>query len=167
MARAGERAICDETDAIRHEVVTNGPAYWSPMSRETNVEVIRRSFDAFESMDVERWVADWAKDVVFDVSGYEPWTGEQKLYVGQLAILEFFGEMMGAIKVLKVDVQRVEAIDDERVIAIYTETRQEPGQPPHDVPVGIVYALRDAKLAHVEVYSDPAAALQAAGLPAA
>ena len=134
------------------------------MSREQNVEIIRRSFDAFESMDVERWVADWAEDVEFDVSGYEPWTGEQKRYVGQLAILEFFGAMMGAIKVLKVDVQRVEAVDDDRVIAIYTETRQEPGKPTHDVPVGIVYTLREGKLAHVEVYSDPSAALAAAGL---
>ena len=84
------------------------------MSREQIVEVIRRSFDAFESMDVERWVADWADDVEFDVSGYEPW--------------------------------------------------KEPSKPPHDVPVGIVYTLRDAKLAHVEVYSDPGAALRAAGL---
>jgi ketosteroid isomerase-like protein len=134
------------------------------MPREQNVEIIRRSFDAFESMDVERWVADWAEDVEFDVSGYAPWTGEQKRYVGQLAILEFFGAMMTGVKVLKVDVQRVEAVDDDRVIAIYTETRQEPGQPAHDVPVGIVYALRDGKLAHVEVYSDPAAALQAAGI---
>jgi ketosteroid isomerase-like protein len=135
------------------------------MSREENVEIIRRSFEAFESMDVERWVSDWAEDVEFDVTGYEPWKGEQKRYTGQLAVLEFFGSMMAGIKVLKVDVQRVEAVDDDRVIAIYTETRQEPGHPPHDVPVGIVYTLRDAKLAHVEVYSEPAAALRAAGLP--
>ena len=134
------------------------------MPREQNVEIIRRSFDAFESMDVERWVADWADDVEFDVSGYEPWTGEQKRHVGQLAILEFFGAMMAGIKVLKVDVQRVEAVDDDRVIALYTETRQEPGSEPHDVPVGIDYTLRDAKLAHVEVHSDPDAALRAAGL---
>lgn len=137
------------------------------MSREGNVEIIRRSFEAFESMDVERWVADWAEDVEFDVSGYEPWTGEPKHYTGQLAILEFFGTMMAGIKVLKVDVHRVEAVDDDRVIAIYTETRQEPGQAAHDVPVGIVYRLRDGKLAQVWVYSDPAAALRAAGLPEA
>lgn len=134
------------------------------MPREENVEIIRRSFDAFESMDVERWVADWAEDVEFDVSGYEPWTGEQKRYRGQLAILEFFGAMMAGTKVLKVDVHRVEAVDDDRVIAIYTETRQEPGRPAHEVPVGIVYTLRAAKLAEVHVFSDPDAALRHAGL---
>jgi ketosteroid isomerase-like protein len=132
------------------------------MSREENVEVIRRSFEAFESMDVERWVADWADDVVFDVSGYAPFTGDQKRYEGQLAILEFFGGMMAGIKVLKVDVQRIEATSDDEVIALYTETRQEPGQPSHDVDVGIVYRLRDGKLAHVRVFSNHATAREAA-----
>ena len=134
------------------------------MTREQNVEIIRRSFDAFESMDVERWVADWADDVDFDVSRYEPWKGKQKRYEGQLAILEFFGAMMAGIKVLKVDVHRIEAVDDDDVISLYTETRQEPGRPPHDLGVGIIYTLRDGKLAHVRVFSDHAAALGAAGM---
>jgi ketosteroid isomerase-like protein len=136
------------------------------MSRQQNAEIIRRSFDAFESMDIDSWVADWADDIVFDVSGYEPWQGEQKRYEGQIAILEFFGAMMAGTKVLKVDVQRVEAVDDDDVIAIYTETRQEPDGPPHDVEVGIVYTLRDGRLAHVRVFSGHAAALSAAGLAA-
>ena len=45
------------------------------MSRERNVEVIRRSFDAFETKDMEAWTADWADDIEFDVSAYAPWTG--------------------------------------------------------------------------------------------
>ena len=137
------------------------------MSREANVTVIRRSFDAFEAFDMERWTADWDEDISFDVSGYDPWTGEKKHYRGHAEILEFFGTMMAGIRVLKVDVATVEAIDDDRVIALYCETRQEPGAPaPHDVEVGIVYTLRDEKLAHVRVFSDQGAARRAAAAAA-
>jgi ketosteroid isomerase-like protein len=130
--------------------------------RETNVAVIRRSFDAFEAFDMERWTADWDDDITFDVSGYEPWTGDVKHYRGHAEILEFFGTMMRGVRVLKVDVHTVEAVDDDRVIALYSETRQEPDAPaPHDVDVGIVYTLRDAKLANVRVFSDQDAARRA------
>jgi ketosteroid isomerase-like protein len=134
------------------------------VSREANVAVIRRSFEAFEAFDMERWTADWDEDIVFDVSGYAFWHGEQKEYRGHVEILEFFGTMMRGVRVLKVDVATIEAVDDDRVIALYSETRQEPDAPaPHEVDVGIVYALRDEKLAHVSVFSDQAAARAAAG----
>jgi ketosteroid isomerase-like protein len=134
--------------------------------RDANVEVIRRSFEAFEDFDMERWVADWDEDIEFDVSGYEPWTGERKHYRGVVEILEFFGSMMAGVRVLKVDVATVEAVDDDRVIALYSETRQEPGTDPHDVEVGILYTLRDEKLSYVRVFSDQDAARAAAAAPA-
>jgi ketosteroid isomerase-like protein len=134
------------------------------VTREANVEVIRRSFDAFESMDVEAWTADWDPEIVFDVSGYEPWDGEQKQYRGITEILSFFGSMMAGTKVLKVDVAEIAAVDDERVIALYSETRQAPGEAAHDVDVGIVYTLRGERMAHVQVHSDHDAARRTAGL---
>jgi ketosteroid isomerase-like protein len=134
------------------------------VSREANVEIVRRSFEHFETMDVERWVADWDEDIVFDVSGYAPFTGEPKTYRGQLAILEFFGGMMAGTRVLRVHVDRVEALDGERVIALYAERRQDAEAPePHEVEVGIIYTLRDGRMTHVRVFSDQAAALAAAG----
>jgi ketosteroid isomerase-like protein len=134
------------------------------VTREHNAEVVRRSFDAFESFDMERWVADWDEAIEFDVTGYEPWAGERKHYRGHVEILEFFGAMMGGVRVLKVNVDRVEAVDDDRVIAIYTETRQAPGELPQDLDVGIVYTLRDGKMTLVRVFSSHDAALRAAGL---
>ena len=133
------------------------------MSREGNVEVVRRSFDAFETADMDAWTADWADDVTFDVSAYAPFTGEPKVYHGAVEILEFFGGMMAGVRVLKVDLQEISAVDDDRVIALYTETRQEPGGAPYPLDVGIVYTLRDAKLALVQVHSDHAAARATAG----
>ena len=76
--------------------------------------------------------------------------------------------MMAGVRVLKVDVAEVSAVDDDRVIAIYTEMRQEPDAPePHPLDVGIVYTLRDGKMARVEVHSSHAAARATAQSPAA
>src|SRR4051812_46125503 len=122
-------------------------------SREDNVEVVRRSFDAFETADMDAWTADWTDDIVFDVSGYEPWKDPQKHYQGPTEILEFFGRMMQGVRVLTLDMHEISAVDDDRVIALYTETRQEGGGVPYPLEVGIVYTLRDGKFARVQVHS--------------
>ena len=133
------------------------------VSSEANVEVVRRSFDAFESKDIDRWVADWAPDIEFDVSQYEPWTQEQKVYRGIPDVLAFFGEMMAGVVVLKITPPQIEAVDDERVLATYTETRRSPAEPePHDIEVGIVYTLADARFQRVQVHSSHAAARRTA-----
>jgi ketosteroid isomerase-like protein len=136
------------------------------VTREENVEVVRRSFDAFETADMDAWTADWAPDIVFDVSGYELWTDPVKTYHGPVEILEFFGRMMQGVRVLRVDGLEVAAVDDDRVIGTYTETRQEAGGEPYLQPVGIVYTLSGGRFAHVRVFSDHAAARAAAALPA-
>jgi ketosteroid isomerase-like protein len=134
------------------------------VTRDANVEVVKRSFVAFETKDIDAWVADWDEDIVFDVSRYAPWTGEQKVYRGVTDILAFFGQMMAGVVVLKVDIHEITAVDDDRVIALYTETRRAPGEPSHDLEVGIVYTLEAAKLKCVQVHSDHAAARRTAGL---
>jgi ketosteroid isomerase-like protein len=132
-----------------------------------NVEVVRRSFDAFETADMEAWTSDWAEDIVFDVSGYELWADPQKTYHGPTAILEFFGRMMTGVRVLRIDTPQISAVDDDRVLALYTETRQETGGDPYPQPVGIVYTLAGGRFARVRVFSDHAAARAAAAAPAA
>ena len=133
------------------------------MSRERNVEVVRRSFDAFETADMDAWTADWAEDVVFDVSGYAPWEDPKKVYRGPTEILEFFSRMMQGVRVLSIHMHEISAVDDDRVIALYTETRQEQGGVPYPLEVGIVYTLRDGKFAVVQVHSSFESARRTAG----
>jgi ketosteroid isomerase-like protein len=116
---------------------------------------------------MDAWTAAWADDIVFDVAGYGPWKDPVKSYRGAVEILEFFGRMMAGVRVLTVHVHEISAIDDERVIALYTERRQEAGGPPFPIEVGIVYTLRDGRFARVQVFSDFAAARAAAAAPAA
>ena len=133
------------------------------MSREDNLAVVRRSFEAFETADMDAWTADWADDIVFDVSGYEPWKDPQKRYEGPTAILEFFSRMMSGVRVLRIHMHEISVVDDDRVIALYTETRQEQGGVPYPLEVGIVYTLRDGRFALVQVHSSFASARRTAG----
>ena len=134
------------------------------MSRE-NVEVVRRSFEHFEAADMDAWTGAWRPDIVFDVSGYELWKGIGKVFRGPTEILEFFGAMMAGVKVLRVNVHEIRDVGDDRVVAIYTETRRGPDDPePVEIPVGIVYTLEDGKFARVEVHSNHEAALRSAGV---
>ena len=133
------------------------------MSREANVAVVRRSFDAFETADMAAWTADWHEDVVFDVSRYAPWKDEQKVYRGPTEILEFFSRMMQGVRVLSIHMHEISAVDDDRVIALYTETRQEQGGVQYPLEVGIVYTLRDGKFALVQVHSSFELARRTAG----
>ena len=116
---------------------------------------------------MDAWTAAWDDDIEFDVTGYGPWTEPVKTYRGPTAILEFFGRMMAGVRVLTVDVHEVSAVDDDRVIALYTERRQEAGGAPYPLEVGIVYTLRDGRFTRVQVFSDFAAARAAAAAPAA
>ena len=134
------------------------------MTRDGNVEVVRASFEAFRTADMDAWTAMWADDIEFDVSAYAPWVEPRKTYRGTIEILEFFGRMMAGVRVLKVDMHEISVVDDDRVIALYTELRQEPAEAaPHPVEVGIVYTLRDGRFARVQVHSSFASARRTAG----
>ena len=49
------------------------------MSREDNVEIVRRSFDFFETADMDAWTADWADDIVFEVGAYAPGPKDERV----------------------------------------------------------------------------------------
>ena len=44
---------------------------------DRNVEIVRRGFDAFETMDMDAFIADWHPDVIWDVRGYRDWPGSR------------------------------------------------------------------------------------------
>jgi ketosteroid isomerase-like protein len=121
----------------------------------TNTEIVTRSFEGFESSDMEKFTSDWANDIVFDVSGYEFWPLEQTEFNGSEEVVFVFGQFMSNVRSLEVDNLEVTAAGADHVLALYDEIRREHGS---DVPtclqIGIVYELRDDKLVHVWVFTD-------------
>jgi ketosteroid isomerase-like protein len=121
----------------------------------TNTEIVTRSFDGFESADMEKFTSDWAEDIVFDVSNYEFWPLEQTEFHGSEEVVFVFGQFMSNVRSLEVDNLDVSAAGPNHVLALYDEVRREHGSDdPICLKIGIVYRLRDGKLAHVWVFTN-------------
>jgi hypothetical protein len=95
--------------------------------------------------------AHWAPDVIWDVSGYEIWPAERTVFVGAGDILAAFGKFLAGVRVLKMDVHEITALDDHHVMALYTERRQDGDGPEHDVEVGILYELGEGTVRRMNV----------------
>jgi ketosteroid isomerase-like protein len=121
----------------------------------SNPEIVTRSFEGFESADMEKFTSDWADDIVFDVSNYEFWPLEQTEFNGSEEVVFVFGQFMSNVRSLEVENLDVTATGPDHVLALYDEIRREHGSDePICLKIGIVYELRDGKLAHVWVFTD-------------
>jgi ketosteroid isomerase-like protein len=132
---------------------------------EKNVEIVRRGFEAFETMDMDAFTADWHPQLVWDVSGYDGWPGSKTSYVGAPEILQEFGGFMGSVRGLQVTDLEVTPLEDGRVLATYHERRINEGdtEPVH-LDIGIVYELDADWITRIEVYTGYDRARRAAGL---
>jgi len=121
----------------------------------TNTEIVTRSFDGFESADMEKFTSDWGDDLVFDVSNYEFWPLEQTEFHGAEEVVFVFGQFMSNVRSLEVDNLDVSATGPDYVLALYDEIRREHGSDePVCLKIGIVYELRGGQFKHVWVFTD-------------
>ena len=121
----------------------------------TNTEIVTRSFEGFESADMEKFTSDWADDIVFDVSNYEFWPLEQTAFHGSEEVVFVFGQFMSNVRSLEVHNLAVSPTGPDHVLALYDEVRREHGsEEPISLKIGIVYELRDGHFRHVWVFTD-------------
>jgi ketosteroid isomerase-like protein len=121
----------------------------------TNPEIVTRSFDGFESADMDKFTSDWADDIVFDVSNYEFWPLEQTEFHGVEEVVFVFGQFMSNVRSLEVENLEVTATGGDHVLAVYDEIRREHGSDePICLKIGIVYELREGQFKHVWVFTD-------------
>jgi ketosteroid isomerase-like protein len=125
------------------------------MTVSSNTEIVTRSFDGFESADMEKFTSDWASNIVFDVSNYEFWPLEQTEFNGAEEVVFVFGQFMSNVRSLEVNNLDVSEAGPDHVLALYDEVRREHGSDaPVCLKIGIVYELRDRQLVHVWVFTD-------------
>lgn len=123
-------------------------------SASEKADIVRRGFAAFETMDMDAFIADWAPDVVWDVHGYEGWPGSKTEYTGAPEILAEFGNFMGTVRALQVTNLEVTELADGRVLATYHERRINEGESePAHLDISIVYELADDQITRMEVYT--------------
>jgi ketosteroid isomerase-like protein len=132
---------------------------------ESNVDIVRRGFDAFQKLDLDGFTADWHEDVVWDVKNYENWPGDRTEYKGTAEVLAEFAHYLGSARSFEVHGHEATALDETRVLGLHHERRINEGdQTPQDLEIGTLYELdTNGKVTHVEVYTGHDNARTAAG----
>jgi ketosteroid isomerase-like protein len=130
------------------------------MSRE-NVEIVRRGYDYFRSTG-EPASHEMSPDFVWDMSTFAGWP-EKQVYEGPDGAREFLTAWVSAWE--DWELESIELIDaGERVVAIQ---RQRGKAKESGITVDMVFAqvwtVSNGRLVRMEMYADPAEALEAVG----
>jgi ketosteroid isomerase-like protein len=120
----------------------------------TNEDIVRQGFESFQHLDLDGFTRDWHPDVVWDLTHYEGWTGDQTEYKGTAEVLAGFADYLGSATSLEVSGLQVTAIDDARVLGLHIETRDHT----KTIEIGVIYEFRDSRVIHVQVFTGHAAA---------
>jgi ketosteroid isomerase-like protein len=129
---------------------------------EENVGIVRRSLEDFAA--TEELVPEVAEDLVWDMSTFRGWPDEPR-YHGRDEFYEFFAAWREPYDDWSLTVDDLLDPGGDHVLALATQ-RGRPRGSDSDVQLefGAVYTVRDSLIRHVQIYSEPAHALQGVGL---
>jgi ketosteroid isomerase-like protein len=131
------------------------------MSRE-NLEMVQRGYAHFGATG-ELLEENVAPDFVWDMSKFTGWP-EQQTYEGIEGARAFLRDWGDAWDDWKLDVEAFHDADDKIVAIVHQHARSKTTGLPVDMTFGQVWSMREGKQARMEMYADPAEALEAAGL---
>jgi ketosteroid isomerase-like protein len=131
------------------------------MSQE-NVEIVRAAYERYAATgDLAQ---DYAADFVWDVSNLH-WPGQQ-VYEGADGARTFLREWTDAWEDWELEPDSFHDAGDRVVVLLRQRARSKSTGMPVEMSFAQVWTFRDGKRARMEMYSDPAEALAAAGLSA-
>jgi ketosteroid isomerase-like protein len=133
------------------------------VSRE-NVELVRRSWEAWERGDMEAIFAFYDPDIVWDQFPF--WEGElASLYRGHDGIRQLFREWLEAFEGFYAHAEDFIDAGDAVVVRCRQGGRgKQSGAEVRMPPFWLVYRLRDGRAVRIEAYADQGEALEAVGL---
>ncbi len=133
------------------------------VSRE-NVEIVRRSWDAWIEGDLDTLLGYATPELEWDTRTFDGWP-ENGIYRGHAGFRRFLEEWLGSWERFEAGADDFIEAEDARVLVICWQRGYGPGS---HVPVQMDYAvlctLDCGLISHMEAYSDRAKALKAAGL---
>jgi ketosteroid isomerase-like protein len=129
------------------------------MSQE-NVENVRAGYERFAATGDFAPVA--TADFVWDVSNLH-WPGQQ-VYDGADGARTFLREWADAWEDWEMEADSFHDAGDKVVVLVRQRARSKSTGMPVEMSFAQVWIIRDGKAARMEMYSDPAEALEAAGL---
>lgn len=126
-----------------------------------NVEIVRRSIDAYESGDIEAALAAYDVETVFDVSSVRP---EGGVFRGRDGVEKAILAWVGGWADYRFEVKEITDKGD-RVLAIIREFgRGEESGVEIDQHTFWVNTMRNGRIVHTKLFIDRDQALEAAGL---
>ena len=128
---------------------------------EENVERLRHAFEQFVATG--ELSGDFAPDFVWDMCTFRDWP-EQQIYPGIEGAREFLKEWRDAWEDWELEVEALLDAGDRVVALVRQHGRSKAAGTPVDMSFAQVWTLRDGKEARMDMYSDRAEALEAAGV---
>jgi ketosteroid isomerase-like protein len=131
---------------------------------QQNVDLVRRGYEYFVA-NGELAAGVTAPGFVWDMSNFRDWP-EQQTYEGLEGARVFLRDWLEAWEDWEIDLDALHDAGGDKVVAVVHQhgTSRSTGLRV-DMTFGQVWTIRDGKQARMEMYADPAEALEAAGLP--
>jgi len=129
------------------------------MSQE-NVEVVRRSLDAFQRGDYDAAIDALDPRIEYDLTHFP----DGKVYLGHDGVREAFRIWLGTWEDYRQEVDEVIDLGDEVLVVVREFGRGKGSGIEVERPTAGVWTLRDGKAVRIRFYAGKAEALEAAGL---
>jgi ketosteroid isomerase-like protein len=129
---------------------------------EQNVEIVRRMYDAFHRGDAEGALAHFAPDVLVDASRARPDGGKGQ---GREQLNTIVTAWMGAWDEWREEIEEMRDLGSEVLILSVQHGRGKGSGVEVEARYALLYEVQGGKITRLDMYKEPAEALEAAGLP--
>ena len=128
-----------------------------------NVEVVRKSLDAWNRGDVDGWLHGSHPDVEWTSEIAQAIEGSQTVYRGREGLRQFWGEWRG-VWTLTIEVSEFRERDDTVVALARISARGQASGISFDRPIAYVFEFEDGLVRRARAYFDVELGLEAAGM---
>jgi len=127
---------------------------------QQNLEVVKRAISAINERDVDAYLSVCRSDIEL----INPVAAIEGANRGEQGIRSFFEGISEAARKFELEVERLEPLEGDRVLAWLTLHLETQGGYQQRQPITNLYELEDGRLSRVRVFWDRSEALEAAGL---
>jgi ketosteroid isomerase-like protein len=131
-------------------------------SPDENVEIIRRSWEAWMDRDMDRAAADWHPDIVWDITRHED--APDTVHHGIAEVMEMIANWMASFRAYELIIERFEPAGDDVLLLLRRRARDRTSGESADRFAAHVWTVRDGKVVLIRSYSDIEEARREAGL---
>jgi len=130
---------------------------------QQNVEIVRRAWERLNTGDIDGFIDSCGADIELRDLHELPGSG---VFIGHDALRGWYATVVDAFDDLLFEVEAFTDTDGDRVLLRGRATGKGRGSGAEvELPTFTVITLSDEKMTRIATYSDPADALEAAGMP--